>query len=104
MNMRFLKTPIGNDEYVKVALDEKLRELKDWIKSISEMPHKMEAFTLLRQCLSQCRVIHLMRTLPPRQIESFLNEYDQILRHAFEELIGSRLETNWWWVAGLNSK
>ena len=68
------------------------------------MPHKMEAFTLLRECLSQCKIVHLMRTVPPSQIEDFLVEYDNILRKALQDLIGSTLEDKWWSIARLSSK
>ena len=104
MNMKFLNTPIGNDTYVAAELNEKLDELREKVKSITDMPFKMEAFTLLRECLSQCRVVHLMRTIPPQQINAFLTKWDRILRKGFEKLIGSSLEDRWWAISRLNSK
>ena len=102
--MKFLNTPIGNDTYVAAELNKKLDELREKVKSITDMPFKMEAFTLLRECLSQCRVIHLMRTIPPQQINAFLTKWDRILREGFEKLIGSSLEDRWWAISRLNSK
>ena len=68
------------------------------------MPFKMEAFTLLRACWSRCRVVHLMRTLPPEQTREFLRGYDQVLRKGFETLINCGLNNKWWDVARMNSK
>ena len=104
MNLRFLKTPIGDDEFVEKELKKKLAVLREKIKAIIKMPYKMEAFTLLRSCLTQCKVVHLMRTLPTRQIQSFLIEFDDLLRWGFESLIGVTMEDKWWAVASMNSK
>ena len=68
------------------------------------MPFKMEAFTLLRNCLTQCKITHLMRTIPPCQIEQFLRDYDLTVREAFENLIDFKLEDRWWSLARLQSK
>ena len=64
----------------------------------------MEAFSLLKACLSQCKVVHLMRSLPPRQISNFLQGYDKVLRKGFQTLINKTLEDRWWAVARMNSK
>ena len=77
---KFTKTPIGTDEYVEEELSKKLTDLKDKIDKIASMPFKMEAFSLLKACLTQCKVVHLMRSLPPDQLKNFLEGYDRALR------------------------
>ena len=104
MNLTFLRTPVGADDFVEAELDKKLKELRKKVKSIAAMPFKMEAFSLLRACLSRCRVTHLIRTLPSKQISKFLREWDKVLRQAFETLINSRLDDKWWAIVRLNSK
>ena len=52
MNLTFLKTPIGADEFVEAELTEKLKFLSQKVEAISKMPFKLEAFTLLRTCWS----------------------------------------------------
>ena len=52
MNLKFLNTPIGTDEFVAKELNKKLEGLKVKINAIAEMQFKMEAFTLLRTCWS----------------------------------------------------
>ena len=68
------------------------------------MPFKMEAFSLLKACLTQCKVVHLMRSLPPDQLKNFLEGYDRALRAGFEKLIGKTLDDRWWEVARMNNK
>ena len=70
-------------------------ELESTIKKIAEMQYKMEAFTLSRNCMTQFRVMHFMRIVPPRQLERFLQSFDKILRAGFEELVGTRLDDRW---------
>ena len=44
MNIVFLRTPIGSDEFVESKLNTKLKELKEKVNNIVRLPHKMEAF------------------------------------------------------------
>ena len=78
----YLKTPIGSDEFVKSYLEKKLTRLKEEINMLSEMTHLHECFTLLRSCASACKVTHLMRTIPPEQLKTFLEGFDSLLRDA----------------------
>ena len=48
MNINFLNTPNGTEEFVEADLDRKLQVLKYNIDVIAEIPFKMEAFTILR--------------------------------------------------------
>ena len=86
MNMKFLKTPVGTDDFVEDELEKRLDILRKKVNSIAEMPFKMEAFTLLKACLSRCRVTHLMRTLPTQQIWKILENWDTILRGFLKRL------------------
>ena len=45
--MRFLKTPIEDDDFVEKELKNKLADLRENIEDIVKMPYKMKAFTLL---------------------------------------------------------
>ena len=104
MDMYVLKVPIGRDSFVKAELNKKLDDLKKIVNSITEMPHTHEAFSLLQNCANVCRVTHLLRTIPPRQSEDFVTAFDEVLRHGFEKLIGTKLEKKWWRVARLPPK
>ena len=105
--MTYLKVPLGPDAWVQEQLREKLRELETLVEKLSGMPYRHEAFTLMRSCADRCKVTHLMRTLPPRQSEPFIRQYDQILRSGFEQLINclpGELNDVWWRQAKLPPK
>ena len=104
LDMLYLKIPIGSDEYVARSLRKKLDSLKVVVHKIVEMPFKHEAYTLLRNCASECRVTHIMRTIPPRQSEPFIRSFDALLRQGFEKIMGKEVEDRWWRQAQLPPK
>ena len=79
IDINWLNTPVGSDEWIWSQLEEVLVKLESTNKKITEMPYKMEAFTLLRNCITQCRIMHFMRIIPPRLLEKFLQSLDKIL-------------------------
>ena len=103
-NVKFLRVPIGSDCFVQEALKKKLKELESIIQSAASMPQKHEGFTLIQKCASQCRVVHLARTLPPRQSKPFIIQFDKLLRQGFEKLLGIPVSDKWWRQAKLPSK
>ena len=104
MNFVYLKTPIGNDEFVEKYLEGKLTRLRKEIKMLSEMKHLHECFTLLRSCAAACKVTHLMRTIPPKQLAKFLNGFDIALKKAMERILGHDLSGEQWLVCQLPAK
>ena len=104
MNLKFLKAPIGSDEWVQKQLDKKLKDLQTQVRRVSKMPFLHEAFTLLKHCATICKVNHLLRTLPPSQLTKFICGFDTVLQDGMETLLGHKL-TNWWWrIAQLPAK
>ena len=94
-NMVYLKAPVGSDNFVEEWLRDKLTNLEDIVTSITHLPYKHEAFTLLRSCAAECRVMYLMRVLPPRQLVNFMERFDKVLKKGFEALIGIQNEEEW---------
>ena len=72
-DMEYLKATVGSDVFVEEWLRVKLAKLEDIITSITQLPYKHEGYTLLRCCGAECRIMYLMRVLPPRQMERFMN-------------------------------
>ena len=103
-DMIYLKAPIGSDPFVARWLKTKLSELEIIVKAISRMPFKHEGFTLLKSCAAECRVVYLMRVLPPRQLVNFMKDFDQVLKKGFEKLLGTTIGEKWWRLAQLPPK
>ncbi len=60
---------------------------------------------MVRTCLSDCRVQHLTRTIPPRQIHSFMVDFDTMLRTTLVNLLEvEEIDELWWAVAKLPPK
>ncbi len=111
LNLTYLNAPIGVDPktgyaYVQKVLDEKLRELRLLVAKIGGIPESHEGFHLLTTCATVCRVVHLMRTMPPQQMGNFIDEFDEILRTCLEQqfLLGGRLPDHRWRLARLPDK
>ena len=103
-DMIYLKAPIGSDQFVAQWLKTKLAKLEVIIKAISLMPFKHEGFTILKSCAAECRVMYLMRVIPPRQMRSFMKDFDQLLKKGFERLLGIAIKEKWWRLAQLPPK
>ena len=91
-NMVYLQAPIGDDQFVHNWLQEKLHKLNKIVSLLSTMPYKHGAATLLKNTAAVCRVVYLMRILPPTQIADFIKEYDKSLRRGFEQLLGIQMD------------
>ena len=100
-NMEYLKAPIGDDLFVNIWLTEKLKKLEKIVGLLSSMPHKHEAATLLRSTAAVCRVVYLMRILPPSQISIFITRFDTLVRSGFEQIVGIPMNDLWWEIAKL---
>ena len=104
MNFIYLKTPIGSNNFVNEYLEKKLSRLEKEVRLLSEMTHLHECFTLLRSCASACKVTHLMRTIPPLQLTTFLTGFDTLLRKAMEKILGHDLSDQQWLICQLPGK
>ena len=103
-NMVYLQAPIGSDQFVRKWLQNKLQRLNKIVSLLSTMPHKHEAATLLKNTAAVCRVVYLMRILPPPQISQFIKQYDASLRRGFEQLLGIQMDDLRWEIAKLPPK
>ena len=71
---------------------------------MSLMPFKHEGFPLPKRCVLECRVLYLMRVLPPSKLGSFMKEFDQLLRKEVEILLGIAIKGKSWRLAQLPPK
>ena len=99
-----LQSPIGADGFVNERLFTKLDPLENLITEIGAMEHKHEAFLILQKCASQCKVNHIMRTIPPRQCGAFIKAFDKLMRRGFETIVGTAISDIKWRLAKLPSK
>ena len=102
--MEYLKAPIGDNQFVCNWLEKKTKKLKKIVDILSLMPHKHEAATLLKSTAAVCRVVYLMRILPPTQTSAYIEKFDTIVRSGFEKILGIPINDLWWDIAKLPPK
>ena len=59
-----LGSPIGSDHFIESILEAKLEELEENHNALMHLDHAQSQLTLLRNCLSACKVMFLLRTVP----------------------------------------
>ena len=80
-------TPIGCDEYVRGAVQSKVVEQQSFTRAIMALPSSQVSWLLFLYCAVP-RVNHLLRTIPPGQASAIAAQHDQLIAHAFSELLG----------------
>ena len=101
-NVSYMHCPVSlDDDWVEDQLEEKSAELEKLVDAAVAMPYRHEAFSILQSCASDCRITHLLRTLPPRQTVRLTTRFDEKLREAFSHLIAidsepGMLNDLWW--------
>ena len=67
------------------------------------MPFDHEGFSLMKNCAAECRVMYLMRVIPPRPLVTFMEDFYKLLHMGFEVLLG-KIEEKWWRSAQLPAR
>ena len=80
-------TPIGCDDYVRGAVQSKVVEQQSFTRAIMALPSSQVSWLLFLYCAVP-RVNHLLRTIPPGQASAIAAQHDQLIAHAFSELLG----------------
>ena len=63
---------------------EKLTRIKEVIDTVCKMPHKIEAPALLCSCLTQCKIMHIMRMVPQNTV------FDSSLKKGLEKILADK--------------
>jgi hypothetical protein len=93
--LRILGSPVGSDEFISLWLENKLIILQNEMTSILKFPNKQIQWNFL-YCIFRMKINHLQRTINPLLIESFVEKFDQMRRHIFNTIIGTKLDDTQW--------
>ena len=92
---------IGPDSYFESFVHKKVTNVHNMQIHLADLDNPQVALHLLRSCLGQCKIAHLLRTLPPGSAsESFLL-FDSNLRSSLESILCSSLDSTAWHQATL---
>ena len=83
-----LGTPVGSEGYIRQSLSSKFRGVHDFVTKVTHLGDPQIAVALLRMCAGACRVVHLLRTVPPDLVAPFAQELDSTMLDALQQVAG----------------
>ena len=99
--MDLLGAPIfGSSEYFDVfaaALFDEVKHLQDLLPELEDPQVELQ---LLHQCLSSCKVVHMLRTVPPHMLHN-IALFDEQLRNSLSRVVRTSLSDLTWQQATL---
>ena len=90
----------GSSEYFDVfaaALFDKVKRLQDLLPELEDPQVELQ---LLRQCLSCCKVVHILCTVPPHMLHN-LALFDEQLHNSLSRVVRTSLSDLTWQQATL---
>ena len=94
--VKVLGVPIGSDTFTQSEIARKLSKLDHCFSRLKLLDCSFSAFHILRSCLSACKVMFLLRTLPFHIAESLSLETQNKIRSAFGEILGIPIDPIQW--------
>src|SRR5690606_13003722 len=90
-----LGTPVGSPVFCQTFLQEKMHKFRSLWAGISKLPHLQTQALLLRFCSSFCKIVHLVRTVPPHLVSEGLSGFDSEFGALMETVTGPTSEFTW---------
>jgi len=99
--VKVLGTPIGSSAFVDGYIASTVQNLEDVIGLLPALSCPHSAFLLLKYCLSACKVMHLLRSLPYLKGAHLAQRSTSIIRDALSVIVGVPLSELQWELARL---
>ena len=88
-NFELLGSPIGDADFCTEYISEYTRKrVRHMLSALQSIPDPQVFHFLVRCCSSLCKVVHLLRSVPPSWCQIALVEFDQCLRQEFSRGVG----------------
>ena len=85
--VKILGTPVGTPEYVRAHARARMEDERRLLDQLPRLPDTQCAWLLLRYCASP-RANHLLRTVPPEQLEPYAADHDAAMWEALRGILG----------------
>ena len=87
--LRILGTPVGGKQFTKDFLDHNVtQQVESFCEAVEALGSVQVGITLLKHCTGLCKVVHLMRTLPPTTLGDLPSTVDEIVLQSFQTISG----------------
>ena len=97
--VKVLGVPIGSGSFTKGEYTKKLEKLQQGLQRLKHLGCSFSGFHILRSCLSACKVMFLLRTLPYDLAEALAEQAQSMIQ--FNEVFDVVLESTQWALARL---
>jgi hypothetical protein len=92
-----LGTPVGDSAWLSTAYQRHIDDAVEALDQLKRLGDIRVAHTILRQCLSACRVTHLLRARFASGTEAtWQRQFDEAIRGEYERIVGAPL-SEWGW-------
>ena len=102
--VKVLGVPVGSSEFIGGVTTKTLAKLDACFQRLKMLTCALSAFHVLRSCLSACKVMFLLRTLPFEIAEVLASQTQSRVASAFSSVLGQTLEPPQWALACLPAK
>lgn len=92
-DFRTLGVPFGTETFQKEYVARKLKKAEKILTVLPDLPDSHYAFTLLRYCVSFCRTVGFIRSLPASVINGPLSEFDNAVASCLVGILGRPLSS-----------
>ena len=104
-NFTLLGSPIGDGEFCSEYITTYTRKrVRHALSSLDKVRDPQVFHFLVRCCASLCKVVHLLRTVPPCLCTQALEEFDLEIRKSFSRGVGVLFPEQAWTQVGLSSQ
>ena len=86
--LQILGTPIGSREFVSAKLEERMQGERRLLNWLPQLPDLQCAWSLLLYCASP-RANHLLRTVPPAEVQEYAAAHDMSMGCTLHALLGN---------------
>ena len=85
---KVLGIPMGGAEFVETELARTVYDVRHFCERTLLLEHPQAALLLLRMCCGTCKVLHLLKVLPPDLADNLVLGTDETMMSAFTKLSG----------------
>ena len=86
--LEVLGSAVGSDSFVQKVLSRKFLRARDFCELVPRLQDPQIALALLRMCGGACRVVHLLRTVPPNLVRLYATQLDDTMLESFRLATG----------------
>jgi len=87
--LRVLGTPVGGKQFTEEFLENNIiHQVETFCRAVEALDNVQVGITLLKHCTGFCKVVHLMRILPPATFGDLPSVVDEVVLQTFQHISG----------------